>query len=74
MRKISLFLSLFILLTFSSVALANVNGMMGFCGSCGTMPGGWFWAAGLLSLVYFALVSLIFSIIFWLVYKWLIKK
>lgn len=38
------------------------------------MGGGGVLIMGFLGLIYFALVTFIFSLIFWAVYKWLVKK
>jgi len=32
------------------------------------------WTMGLIGLVYFVLVSFIFSLIFWLTHRWIVKK
>lgn len=49
--------------------------MMGFKGMMGngTMWGGG-WAMMLIGLVYLALASFVFSLVFWLVHKWIVKK
>ena len=67
MKKLILIPSLLVLL--SSVVLADSD-MMGDFGMMGT--GGWM-MGGLYGLVYFVIASFIFSITFWLTYKWLIK-
>ncbi len=41
------------------------------CGMCG---GGSFWLMPLAGIVFFAAASFVFSLVFWLVYRWLIKK
>ena len=79
MTKISSFL-LFIVLGLLSFSTAradfndNVCNMMGWGGSCGTMGGGGFLAMGFLGLIYVAIVTFIVALIFWLVYRWIIKK
>lgn len=65
------------LIGLAQLAIADTgDGMMGYGmkGGYGMMgAGGWFgW--GLLWLVYFAIASLIFSLIFWYTYKLMIKE
>ena len=66
-KSILLWLSILAILAIPSV-FADY-GMMGY----GMMGGGWF-SWGLLWLVYLALATFVFSVIFWGTYKWLIKN
>ncbi len=63
-----LLVSVFFLIILSTSALAQY-GMMGGYG-----PGGYgvFWM-GLLGLVYLALGSFVFAVVFWLTHNWLVK-
>lgn len=74
MKKIFV-LSLLSLMALPLMVQANFEGMMDSNGmtSCGTMWGSG-WAMMLITLVYLALASFIFSLIFWLVHNWITKK
>ncbi len=74
MKKTLLFLSVSFGLGLALVAQANFGSMMDFRDGCGMMGGGGFWGTSLVGLVYFALASFIFSVIFWWVNKWINKK
>ncbi len=58
------------------VALANSGDMMSFGMMNGWMMNGsgWGWGAMFSGLIWILLVSFVFSLVFWLVYKWIIKK
>jgi hypothetical protein len=74
MRKGIVYLTLFLSLLATTV-LADGN-MMDF-GNNNMMGGygvGGFLGMGVIGLIYFAIAAFIFSVIFWLTYKWLIKK
>lgn len=58
----------------SPVVLAD-TGMMGSgFGGYGMMGGGWFFGMGVVWLLFLALGAFVFSVIFWLTYKWLVKN
>lgn len=56
----------------SSIAIA-VGDMMGFGSGYGMMSGAGMFGMSLLGLIYLALGAFVFSVIFWLTYKWLVK-
>ncbi|MDD2697045.1 MAG: hypothetical protein PHE52_02715 [Candidatus Pacebacteria bacterium] len=66
---------LFSLTFFPFIASADFGGMMGYGVDWrGMMGGAGMFGMGLAGFLFFVLVSFIFSLIFWLVYKCLIKK
>jgi len=75
MRK-SIAYSVLFLVLLSTTVLAD-NDMMDFGNSNGMMGSygmGGFWGMSVVGLIYFVIAAFIFSVIFWLTYKWLIKK
>lgn len=70
MKKI-LILSLFSLMFLPLIVQADFGGMMD---SDGMMMQGGGWAMMIFGLVYFAIASFVFSLIFWLVHNWINKK
>ena len=68
MKKIFI-LSLFSLMVLPLIVQADAGNMMDH----GTMWGGG-WAMMFFGLIYLAIASFVFSLIFWLVHKWIIKK
>lgn len=76
MKKIIYFLAVLVLTMLPTVSVLADYDMMGPSTGygCGMMAGMGFWNAHLFGLLYFLILSFIFSLIFWVVYKWLIKK
>lgn len=72
MKKI-LFFILLTLVSFPLISFAQYGDMMGNMMGYGMMAGGPWWM-DLVGLIYLVLISFVFSLIFWLVYKWILKK
>ncbi len=73
MKKLFI-LSLLSLMALPLIALADSDDMMGYGMMDGWMMGGGRWGSMLLGLIWLVVISFVFSLIFWLVYKWIIKK
>ncbi len=56
------------------VVLADSGNMMSYGMMDGWMMDGSGWGAMFLGLIWIVIVSFVFSLVFWLVYKWIIKK
>jgi len=56
------------------IVLADSGEMMGYGMMDYWMMGGGGWGAMFLGLIWLVVISFVFSLIFWLVYKWIIKK
>jgi hypothetical protein len=73
MKKLAFVLLVGLLIPFSFILADSGAGDCPMSGKF-IMGGGTGWTMGLISLVYFVLVSFIFSLIFWLTHKWIVKK
>ena len=67
-KKLNLLVWLVLLSSFVSADIMDATGMMGY-----GMKGAYSFSGSLLAVIYFALISLIFSVIFWSTHNWLVK-
>ncbi len=72
MKKIIMLAPLF-LMSLINIVVAD----SGYMGGYGMMSGGmmnWSWGFGFLWLFWLVVISFVFSVVFWLCYKWLVES
>lgn len=73
MKKLFI-LALLSLIVLPLIVLADSDDMMGYGMMNGWMVGQFGAGAMFLGLIWVVVISFVFSLIFWLVYKWIVKK